>query len=140
MNVEIASQSLRLRWQNGNVRILGVSAASFKYNFRRRKARLQAQGRRRLVAKLRKKQARRITYENHRTSKAIVAYAHAHCRAIAIEGLDGVTADGSKIAGYTKKSQWSFSQLETFIRYKAGFAGVPVIGVDPAYTSQECSP
>lgn len=70
-------------------------------NFRRRKARLQAQERRRLAAKLRKKQNRRTTYENHRTSKAIVAYAHTApdgplkrafgaCRAIAIENLSGV--------------------------------------------------
>lgn len=125
--------------QNGQVKVLGVSAASFKYNFRRRKARLQAQGRRRLAAKLRKKQARRTTYENHRTSKAIVAYAQAHCRAIAIEKLQGVTAESSKIAGYAKKSQWAFAQLEHFIRYKAGLAGVPVIEVDPAYSSQECS-
>jgi hypothetical protein len=31
-------------------------------------------------------------------SKAIVAYAHAHCRAIAMEDLSGITAKGSKIA------------------------------------------
>jgi IS605 OrfB family transposase len=125
--------------QNGKVRVLGPSAASFKYNFRRRKARLLSQGRRRQVSKLRKKQSRRTTYENHRTSKAIVDYAQTHCRAIAIEDLKGVSAEQSKIAGYTKKHQWAFAQLEGFIRYKASLAGVPVIGVDPAYTSQECS-
>jgi putative transposase len=125
--------------QNGNVRILGVSAAVFKYNFRRRKARLLSQGRRRQAAKLRKKQSRRITYENHRTSKAVVAYAHAHCRAIAIEKLSGVNAEGSKIKRYSQKHQWAFAQLETFLRYKAGLAGVPVIQVDPAYSSQTCS-
>ena len=125
--------------QNGKVRILGPSAASFKYNFRRRKARLLSHGRRRQVAKLRKKQSRRTTYENHRTSKAIVAYAQAHCRAIAIEDLGGVTSEGSKIAGYTKRNQWAFAQLESFVRYKAHLAGVPLIEVDPAFTSQECS-
>ena len=125
--------------QNGKVRILGVSAAAFKYNFRRRKARLLSQGRRRQAAKLRKKQSRRITYENHRTSKAIVAYAHAHCRAIAIEKLSDVAAEDSKIKGYTQRSQWAFAQLEHFVRYKAGLAGVPVIGVDPAYSSRTCS-
>ena len=57
--------------QNGKVNILGVSAASFKYNFRRRKARLLSQKRRRQAAKLRKKQSRRTTYENHRPAGPI---------------------------------------------------------------------
>jgi IS605 OrfB family transposase len=125
--------------QNGKVKILGVSAGEFKYNFRRRKAKLMSQGRRRQVSQLRRKQERRTKYENHRTSKAIVAYAQAHCRAIAIENLGGVTADDSKIKKYTLKNQWAFTQLETFVRYKARLAGVSVIEVNPAFTSQECS-
>src|SRR5690348_925772 len=62
-----------------------------------------------------------------------------HCRAIAIENLKGVSAEGSKIKRYTQKSQWAFAQLETFLRYKACLAGVPLIEVDPAYSSQTCS-
>jgi IS605 OrfB family transposase len=125
--------------QNGKVKILGVSAAAFKYNFRRRKAELMSQGRRRHASQLRRKQERRTKYENHRTSKAIVDYAQEHCRAIAIEDLGGVTAKDSKIKGYTQKSQWAFTQLESFVQYKARLAGVPIIEVDPAYTSQTCS-
>lgn len=125
--------------QNGKVKILGVSASPFKYNFRRRKAGLQSQGRRRQVGRLRRKQARRTTYENHRTSKAVVDYAQSHCRAISIEDLRGVTAKYSKIKGYAQRSQWAFGQLETFVQYKAHLAGVPIIKVNPAYTSQECS-
>jgi IS605 OrfB family transposase len=125
--------------QNGKVKILGVSASPFKYNFRRRKAELMSQGRRRLVSKMRRKQERRTTYENHRTSKAIVDYAQAHCRAIAIEDLGGVYAKDSKIKGYSQRSQWAVAQQETFVRYKACIAGVPIIEVNPAYTSQECS-
>ncbi|MEV0224006.1 transposase [Streptomyces sp. NPDC050704] len=34
---------------------------------------------------------------------------------------------------------WSFHQLGAFIAYKAKRAGVPVVYVDPAYTSRECS-
>ncbi|WP_406517045.1 zinc ribbon domain-containing protein [Streptomyces sp. NBC_00134] len=34
---------------------------------------------------------------------------------------------------------WSFHQLGAFIAYKAKRAGVPLVHVDPAYTSQECS-
>nr|WP_285622007.1 transposase [Actinoallomurus iriomotensis] len=33
---------------------------------------------------------------------------------------------------------WAFAQLADFITYKAKRAGVPVVFVDPAYTSQQC--
>ncbi|MBD9723819.1 IS200/IS605 family element transposase accessory protein TnpB [Streptomyces sp. ID-01-6.2a] len=36
-------------------------------------------------------------------------------------------------------SSWSFAQLGAFIAYKAKKAGVPVVYVDPAYTSRTCA-
>jgi IS605 OrfB family transposase len=33
---------------------------------------------------------------------------------------------------------WAFAQLGSFVAYKARWAGVPLVYVDPAYTSQEC--
>jgi IS605 OrfB family transposase len=68
-----------------------------------------------------------------------VSYAQEHRRAIALEQLNEVRADDSKIKHYSEKSQWSFAQLRQFITYKAALAGVPVIEVDPAYSSQDCS-
>lgn len=35
-------------------------------------------------------------------------------------------------------SSWPFHQLDRYIAYKAESAGVPVIWVEPAYTSQMC--
>ncbi|GHD30699.1 transposase [Nocardiopsis kunsanensis] len=34
---------------------------------------------------------------------------------------------------------WAFAQLAGFLAYKARRAGVPVVFVDPAYTSQTCA-
>ncbi|WP_311736813.1 zinc ribbon domain-containing protein [Streptomyces sp. TLI_185] len=36
-------------------------------------------------------------------------------------------------------NSWAFAQLAAFIEYKARRVGVPLVYVDPAYTSQECS-
>jgi transposase len=35
--------------------------------------------------------------------------------------------------------RWAFYELATFIQYKAKLVGVPVVKVNPAYTSQTCS-
>lgn len=36
-------------------------------------------------------------------------------------------------------NSWGFYQLGSFVQYRAIRAGVPVVYVDPAYTSQQCS-
>ncbi len=38
-----------------------------------------------------------------------------------------------------RRSNWAFAQMRQFIGYKARLAGVPVVVVDPAYTSWRCS-
>lgn len=125
--------------QSGTVRKLGICPARTKAVMRGRRKNLQKAGKVRLLAKLRRKQRRRMTHENHRASKSVVDYAAKHCRAVAIEKLDGVRAPSSKIRRYSEKNQWAFAQLETFLRYKCALRGVPVIEVNPAYTSQDCS-
>ncbi|WP_306482717.1 transposase [Streptomyces sp. AS02] len=41
--------------------------------------------------------------------------------------------------GRATHSSWAFAQLGAFIAYKARKAGVPVVHVDPAYTSRTCA-
>jgi IS605 OrfB family transposase len=123
----------------GYVEHLGFNPARTKATWRGRKSNLQKAGKNRLLSKIKHKQERRTKLENHIVSKHIVDYAVSHCRAIAIEALKGVVAKGSKIKKFSQKSQWSFAQLESFIRYKAALHGVPVIAVPAEYTSQECS-
>jgi IS605 OrfB family transposase len=124
--------------QTGKVFKYGISPAATKANMRNRRSNLQKAGKFRLLSKLRLKQSRRMSYENHRTSRSIVDYATKHCRAVAIENLDSVRKSGSKIRHYSEKNQWAYAQLATFIRYKCALRGIPVIAVNPAYTSQTC--
>jgi putative transposase len=125
--------------ETGKVCHLGFNPAPTKEVWRRRRKNLQKQGKHRLLARIKRKQSRRTTHENHIVSKAIVNYAATHRRAIVMEALEGVRSERSKIRSYAERSQWSFYQLLQFIQYKAALLGVQVFEVDPAFSSQECS-
>lgn len=77
---------------------------------------------------------------NHRVSKKIVAEAKRTGRGIAIENLVGI-----RERVRLRKPQratfhtWAFAQLGAFLIYKALAAGVLLVVVDAAYSSQECS-
>jgi putative transposase len=108
----------------------------------RKRAELQAK-RTRSAMKLLKKRARRearhATHVNHAIAKTVVAVAARTGRGIALEDLGGirdrVTVSRDQRA---RQSSWPFHQLGEFVAYKARRAGVPVLVVDPAYTSQRC--
>jgi putative transposase len=91
------------------------------------------QSRQRCVAK---------TWVNHRISKAIVSRAKATNSAIALEDLTGirerVNQQPRSKAERRRANGWAFYQLRHFLEYKALRAGVALILVPPAYTSQTC--
>lgn len=122
----------------GKVRKFGPDTAGITKNFRNRRAKLQKKGAKNVLVKIRRKQSRRIKDINHKVSRSIVDYAKLHSSAIVLENLKGISKKG-KAKRYVQKSQWSFYQLETFIKYKASLLGVPIFYVNPAYTSQVCS-
>jgi putative transposase len=91
------------------------------------------QSRQRCVAKV---------WVNHRISKAIVSRAKATNSAIALEDLTGirerVNQQPRSKAERRRANSWAFYQLRQFLEYKALRAGVALILVPPAYTSQTC--
>jgi putative transposase len=91
------------------------------------------QSRQRCVAK---------TWVNHRISKAIVSRAKATNSAIALEDLTGIreriNQQPRSKAERRRANSWAFYQLRQFLEYKALRAGVALILVPPAYTSQTC--
>jgi putative transposase len=96
---------------------------------------------RRHLKKLAGRQRRFQADTNHGISKRIVACAERTNRAIAVEDLTGIRSR-TKVKGTdnrAKQSNWAFAQLRQFLTYKARLAGVRLIAVDPAYTSQRCS-
>lgn len=82
---------------------------------------------------------------NHCISKAIVSTAQGTSRGIALEDLKHIREriSAKRTVGGKRQRRvlhsWAFFQLRAFIAYKAALAGVPVVYVNPAYTSQTCS-
>jgi IS605 OrfB family transposase len=125
--------------QTGAVRKLGICPARTKFVWRRRRKNLARAGKTRLLKKLYRKQRRRMSYENHRATRAVVDYAATHRRTVVMEKLENVRSENSKIRRYSEKNQWAFAQFGSMLRYKCALRGIPLLEVDPAYTSQTCS-
>lgn len=86
------------------------------------------------------KEARRARDINHKISKHIVTEAERTGRGIDLEDLSGIRERARlKKPQRVTINSWAFAQLGAFIAYKARRAGVPLVYVDPAYTSQMCS-
>ncbi|MFC4331419.1 RNA-guided endonuclease InsQ/TnpB family protein [Streptomyces andamanensis] len=95
--------------------------------------------RRRLKTR-RRKEARRAKDINHKIAKHVVAEAERTGRGIALEDLTGIRERVRlRKPQRATHSSWAFAQLGQFIAYKARRAGVPVVYVDPAYTSCICA-
>ncbi|MGY4591099.1 putative transposase [Thermostichus sp. MS-CIW-40] len=97
---------------------------------------------RELLQRLSGKERRFQAWVNHRISKAIVSRAKATNSAIALEDLTGirerVNQQPRSKAERRRANSWAFYQLRQFLEYKARVAGVSLILVPPAYTSQTC--
>jgi putative transposase len=111
-------------------------------NLAKRKASLQRKGTKaakRRLKKLAGKQARFQKHTNHCISKALVCEAQRLHAAIALEELKGIRSRvKARRKHRAKLHNWAFAQLRSFVGYKARIAGIPVLFVDPRYTSKGC--
>lgn len=106
--------------------------------------RLQSNGTRAARRKLRVisgREQRHVRHINHVTSKAIVAEAvRSGAGQIRMEDLTHIRARikaGKRVRA--RLHRWAFRQLQDFVAYKAQSAGLTVVYIDPAYTSQTCA-
>jgi IS605 OrfB family transposase len=103
----------------------------------------RTRGSRRLLKRLSGKEARFQKNINHSISRQLVNEAKAIDAALAFEDLTDIrkflnTQPRNKTER-RRTNNWAFYQLRMFVTYKAVLAGVPVVFVPPAYTSQTCS-
>ncbi|MFC6558971.1 RNA-guided endonuclease InsQ/TnpB family protein [Nonomuraea cavernae] len=125
------------------VRHSGKTLNAVRHRHRELRRRLQAKATKsakRLLRKRRRKEARFAADTNHTIARRIVTEAARTGRGIALEDLQGIR-DRVRLRKPQRVTlhAWSFHQLGHFIAYKAARAGVALVWVDPAYTSQACS-
>jgi IS605 OrfB family transposase len=105
---------------------------------------LQGKGTRSATRKLRGMSGRETRFvkdTNHCIAKDIVLHAkHSFNNpVIVMERLNGIRQQ--RYVGKTQRvnlNKWAFFQLQQFIEYKAIEHGIPIIYIDPKYTSQDC--
>ncbi|MFF2472067.1 RNA-guided endonuclease InsQ/TnpB family protein [Streptomyces sp. NPDC058066] len=94
---------------------------------------------RRLKERSRREQ-RHVKNINHIIAKTIVTEAERTSAGISLEELKGIRQRVRlRKPQRVQLHSWAFAQLGDFIVYKARRAGVPLVFVDPAYTSQTCA-
>ncbi|MBA3490186.1 MAG: IS200/IS605 family element transposase accessory protein TnpB [Longispora sp.] len=107
-----------------------------------KRAELQAkntQGAKRRLKTRRRREARHHTHVNHKIAKTVVAEAQRTGRGISIEDLGGIRERVRLHAPQRARlHSWAFAQLGGYLAYKAKRAGIALVMVDPAYTSQTC--
>lgn len=98
---------------------------------------------RRLLRRLSGREQRFQKWLNHNISRQLVQEAKQLNASLAFEDLTNIRESlNQKLRSKTERrrtNNWAFHQLRLFVSYKANIAGVPVIFVPPAYTSQTCS-
>ena len=121
----------------------GEAVEHTRQRYHRLRQTLQAKGTRsarRHLQKTRRKEAHFRRNHNHVIAKHLVEKAKDTTRGIALEDLKHIRSRTTvRKFDRAKHSGWAFFQLQAFIDYKAHLNGIPVVYVDPWYTSRTCA-
>ena len=93
---------------------------------------------RRLASKEGRRERNRVSQRLHLISKGLVELAALEQSAIALEDLHLPKGGGSSRRLRRRLSSWPQREIHRQIEYKAEGRGVPIIKVDPRYTSKTC--
>ena len=121
------------------VKLLGKKAQHIHTQYSRMRKYLQTLKKYNKLTTIKKRESHIVKDLNHKISRKIVNEAKNTNCAIKLENLKGIRKSKKQKQSfkYTLNS-WSYYQLQNFIEYKAKILGVPVLYINPAYTSQNC--
>jgi putative transposase len=132
----VSCRALRSNQQYTAKRLSGLCA---KQNRKRKYSRFWKRLQRR-KARFLAKQRRRARDMEHKVSRAVVTWAKERGVGTLVIGDVRDVADGKRMHAKSqqKVALWSHGRQRNFIEYKAEAAGITVILIDEAYTSQTC--
>lgn len=120
----------------------GANVEKIRSKLARRKAGLQRRGTKAAKRRLKLiagRESRFRKHTNHVISKVLVTEAERSRRAIGLEELTHIRRRvKARKPQRARLHSWSFAQLRAFVEYKARRVGIPVVKIDPRYTSKGC--
>lgn len=136
---DIATTSTGKSWSGKQIQSVRDRYSQIRANVQSKRTRSS----RRLLRRLSGREQRFQKWLNHNISKQLVQEAKQLNAALAFEDLTNITESlNQKPRSKTERrrtNNWAFYHLRLFVCYKASIAGVSVVFVPPAYTSQTCS-
>ena len=122
------------------VYMLGKKAQHVHTKYLKYRKRFQRLGALKLLSKAKRRESNIVKDLNHKISKKIVQVAVENRAGIKLEDLTGIRNNKRQTKSFRYiLNSWSFYQLRQFVEYKAKKQGIPVVYIEPAYTSQTCS-
>jgi len=134
--------------KTGKVYKLGKKAFHIHRKYKKIRQHLQKANAKQMLKKIRKREKNIIKDINHKVARKIIEIAKENNCGIKLEKLGGIRdSKGAKNRKINKNGEsfkssinnWEFYQLQQFIEYKSKICGMPVLYIDPHYTSQKCS-
>jgi IS605 OrfB family transposase len=142
---DIAYTSEGQRWDGGDIRRSRDRFARLRAGLQKKASKGTRSTRRRcreLLDRLSGREQRFQRHTNHVIATTLIETATAHHAGIALEDLTGIrerTNEQPRRKDERRRSNsWAFFQLRQYVTYKAALAGVMLVLVPPAYTSQMC--
>ena len=136
---DIATTSTGKSWSGDQIQATRDRYSKVRSNVQSKRTRSS----RRLMRRLQGREQRFQKWLNHNISKELVSEAKRSDTALAFEDLTNIRQSlNEKPRNKTERrrtNNWAFCQLRLLTQYKAVIAGVSVLLVPPAYTSQTCS-
>ncbi len=136
---DIATTSTGKSWSGAKIQATRDRYSKVRANIQSKRTRSS----RRLMRRLSGREQRFQKWLNHNISSQLVRDAAYSNAALAFEDLTNIRQSlNQKRRSKTERrrtNNWAFYQLRLFVDYKARIAGIPVVFVPPAYTSQTCS-